>query len=83
MVIDDYTINPAKVSVSCYNTTGKGTTLEFILTEGRNRQIRNMCRQLDLYIYRLTRTAINRLTLDNLKPGSWKKLGDKELRLLK
>lgn len=59
------------------------TTLEITLYEGRNRQIRRMCEQLDLEVLRLKRIAIGRIKLGGLKCGDWRNLNEDELRSIK
>ena len=56
--------------------------LEIVLAEGRNRQIRGMCRETKLLIYRLVRVAIGNLRLAGLKPGQWRELSDQEAERL-
>jgi 23S rRNA pseudouridine2457 synthase len=43
--------------------------LEFILTEGKNRQIRKMCKTVSHRCKRLIRTRINNLELGAMQPG--------------
>ncbi len=45
-----------------------------ILTEGRNRQIRRMCRALGYQVIALHRTRIMHITVDRLGVGRWKEL---------
>jgi 23S rRNA pseudouridine2604 synthase len=45
-----------------------------ILTEGRNRQIRRMCRTLGYRVMTLHRTRIMHITVNGLSAGSWKEL---------
>ena len=52
--------------------------LKFVLTEGRKRQIRRMCDEVDLKVTGLTRTRIGKIRLGNLPPGQWRRLGDDE-----
>ena len=49
-----------------------------ILTEGRNRQIRRMCRTLGYRVTALHRVRIMHVTLAGLPPGAWKPLTDNE-----
>ena len=49
-----------------------------VLTEGRNRQIRRMCRQLGYRVVALHRVRIMQTTLEGLGPGEWKDLSDEE-----
>ena len=85
--MDGYTTNPAHVEYIERLPDGpRGEPrhlLRFILDEGRNRQIRNMCEQAGLRISTLTRVAINGLRLpDDLAPGEWRDLTEAELALL-
>lgn len=46
--------------------------LQFILTEGRNRQIRRMCELVGLKVVSLTRTRIGNVHLGQLPRGKWR-----------
>ncbi len=48
--------------------------LQFILKEGRKRQIRRMCDQVDLHVTRLMRVRIGNIRLENLPVGKWRYL---------
>jgi 23S rRNA pseudouridine2604 synthase len=52
--------------------------LNMILTEGRKRQIRRMCEQVDLQVAGLKRVRIGRIRLGNLPEGCWRYLADDE-----
>lgn len=58
------------------------TVLEFIIHEGRNRQIRRMCEAEELEVARLKRTAIGSLKLGMLGVGKWRELSDSEVTKL-
>ena len=58
------------------------TVLIFIITEGRNRQIRKMCEAVGLKVLRLKRTEIAGVKLGMLPQGKWRDLNEKELRRL-
>jgi len=81
MVIDDYKIKPVRVTV--IERKEGNTSLKFVLTEGRNRQIRKMCEQAELYITRLKRIAVGELTIGTLTPGQWKYMNYNEISYLK
>ena len=49
-----------------------------ILTEGRNRQIRRMCRMLGYRVMTLHRTRIMHISVNGLSAGSWKELTSRE-----
>lgn len=59
------------------------TVLEFIITEGKNRQIRKMCNGVGLEVSRLKRTSVGGVKLGMLKPGEYKELTDEEMRTLR
>lgn len=56
--------------------------LEFILREGRNRQIRKMCEAVDLEVARLKRISIGPVKLGMLAVGKSRQLTDNEVRKL-
>lgn len=74
-----------KLSSSKYlSGTGKNTTLlEMTLHQGINRQIRRMCRDLNLTILRLIRVAEGPLSLGEIQPGAVRPLTTAEVSALK
>ncbi|MCA6286976.1 pseudouridine synthase [Phenylobacterium sp.] len=54
--------------------------LRFVLTEGRNRQIRRMCELVGLRVTDLQRTRIGPLSLEGLPEGRWRRLTAPERR---
>ena len=58
------------------------TILNFIIHEGRNRQIRKMCDAVGLKVLRLKRTEIAGVKLGGLKSGAWRDLNERELTRL-
>jgi 23S rRNA pseudouridine2605 synthase len=83
MTLDGYPIRPVIVNIAGASARGIAQ-LEFVLREGRNRQIREMCRQVGLRVVRLVRTAVGSLHLDTLrlKPGQWRDATPAELAAL-
>lgn len=59
------------------------TVLEFIIKEGKNRQIRRMCEAVNLTVKRLRRTSIAGVKLGMLKPGEYAELTKEEMRILR
>ncbi|WP_404407074.1 23S rRNA pseudouridine(2604) synthase RluF [Jeotgalibacillus malaysiensis] len=51
---------------------------QITLTQGMNRQIRRMCEALGYEVYRLQRTRIMNIQLNNLPVGQWRDLTKKE-----
>lgn len=79
---DGFVTGPARVRV----TGGTGTeksTLEIVITEGHNRQIRRMCEALGLTVTRLKRTAEGPLKLESMKAGEVRKLTPQEVNALR
>jgi pseudouridine synthase len=58
------------------------TELELTLTEGKKRQIRHMCRALELHLVHLHRRRIGPLTDADLALGRWRLLSPKEVEAL-
>lgn len=81
MVIDGYRLRP--VEVRFVREAGNHAVLEFVLHEGRNRQIRKMCANAGLNVVRLTRTAVGPIALGTLKPGEWRVLAPGEIAALR
>ena len=59
------------------------TVLEFIIKEGKNRQIRRMCEAVNLTVKRLRRTSVGGVKLGMLKPGEYADLTKEEMRILR
>lgn len=80
MTIDGYRTQPAKVTVVPGTASRDGAILEFTLREGRNRQIRHMCREVGLRVTRLVRTSHAGIRLGDLPSGRWRDLTPDEMR---
>jgi pseudouridine synthase len=72
---------PSEVKV--IHRSAKRTVLEVILQEGRNREIRRMCAELQLRVERLVRIQFGPLSLRGLGPGEWRFLGEREADALR
>lgn len=72
----------APVAARVLSRGGDRTTLELILTQGLNRQIRRMCRDLGLTILRLRRTRLGPISLGDLPPGQCRALTPSEVKVL-
>ena len=71
------------VDVKIISRKGKKSTLSMVLRQGINRQIRRMCRDLDLKVLKLKRTGQGPLQLGDLEPGGCRELTRDEVRDLK
>lgn len=76
LVIEGYRIRPVPVK----RLTPR--LLQFKLSEGRHRQIRQMCEQAGLRVTRLRRVALSGLTLGSLPPGHYRELNADEIKRL-
>jgi len=76
LTLDGRRLKPAKV-----RRTGD-QTLNIILTEGRNRQIRRMCDLVGLKVTDLLRVRIGPLSLGDLPEGRWRVLAPEEREAL-
>ena len=66
--LDGRKLKPAKVTLDDVQV------LRFVLTEGRNRQIRRMCELVELEVVDLVRVRIGPLLLGDLPEGKWRHL---------
>ena len=68
----DRTTRPCQVT-----QVGKNT-FKIILTQGLNRQIRRMCKELGYTVTSLKRIRIEKITIDGLKIGQYRELTERE-----
>jgi pseudouridine synthase len=81
MVIDGQKTAPAEISNINYK--GDKTEFEIVIHEGRNRQVRRMCRIAGFSVISLQRIGFSFLTLDGVKEGDFRYLSDQEVVRLK
>jgi len=81
-LLDSYRTRPARVRKLPHKDRSGTTILEFVLKEGRNRQIRRMCSHVGLRVARLARTRIGPLTAEGLQLGEWRELSALEVASL-
>jgi pseudouridine synthase len=81
LLIDGKRTLPAKITVRGTRPSGKHdeTTLEVVLREGRNRQVRRMCEAIGHPVTMLRRTRMGKLTLKGLNPGDIRELSKEEV----
>ena len=79
--------NPVKneytVTKKCEVVKIKDKTFKITLSQGLNRQIRRMSSGLGYNVVNLKRIKIMNLTLEGLKPGTWRNLTSKEIQNIK
>ncbi|WP_305767749.1 pseudouridine synthase [Candidatus Epulonipiscium viviparus] len=77
VTIDDYTTKPSTAErIAITNNT---TTLQIIISEGKNRQVRKMCAAIGHNVISLKRIAIGNVELNDLKTGKIRKLTKDEV----
>lgn len=79
--IDGKETAPAQVRKVASN--GVQTILEVTIHDGRNRQVRRLCERSGLTVRKLTRVSEGFLQLGDLPEGKWRKLTEREIRLLR
>ena len=81
LVLEGEPIAPARVEV--LSGQGEKAVLQVTIHQGKNRQIRRMCRQAGLTVLRLERIAEHGILLGNLPCGKWRALTEDEVKTLK
>lgn len=76
---------PAAVTVETVSDGADGAqaVLSFVIHEGRNRQVRNMCDAIGHPVVRLKRVRIGPITDDRIRPGEFRDLTAGEISQLK
>jgi 23S rRNA pseudouridine2605 synthase len=85
IALDGKRTSPAQVRVirTFEKSAGAQSIVEIVIREGRNRQVRRMCRAVGLGVITLARTRIGSLTDQRLKPGMYRELRPEEVRQLR
>ncbi len=72
----DLTTKPCKIE-----KTGK-FTFKIVLTQGVNRQIKRMAKEMGYHVVAIRRIRVMNITLSGLMPGQYRQLSEAELRTL-
>ena len=72
-------IHYGSINANLERRTGSNCWVEMSLTEGKNREVRNVLAFLGLQVSRLIRTAYGPLTVENLQPGDVDEVPEAEL----
>ena len=70
------------VQVDWIERSDNASKVKFVLSEGKNRQIRRMCEALNLDVARLRRIAVGSVKLGMLQTGEWRDLTPEEVEKL-
>ena len=83
VIIDDnYKTKPAMVKILKIDKEKKISRIQITIHEGKNRQIRKMCKAIDKNVLALHRAKIGELTVKNIPLGKWKFLNKNEIEKL-
>ena len=77
--IGDYVTKPAKVKILKIDENKNISRIQITIHEGKNRQIRRMCKAINKSVIGLHRAAIGNITVKNLKLGEYRSLNNKEI----
>ena len=81
--LEDGFVKALKTKVLKYDKINNTTDVEIWVSEGRNHMIKRMVAYLGSEVIALKRCSFAGLTLGNLRPGTYRKLTDKEVSELK
>ena len=69
--------------VEVLTASGRRARLNVTVTDGKNREIRNMCAAVGLSVERLVRVRQGELELGDLPTGRWRRLSGAEIRYIR
>ena len=81
--IEDYVTAPAKLKVIRYDEKTNVSILEIKIHEGKNRQVRKMCKAINHPVLRLKRTAMGKIRIGECEIGKYRYLTEDEVKYLK
>ena len=81
--IEDYTTAPAKLKVIKYDEQRDSSLLEIKIHEGKNRQVRKMCKAINHPVLRLRRSAMGKIKIGDCEIGKYRYLTEDEIKYLK
>ncbi len=79
--LPDGTIGRAKVRILSVGDTD--SEIELILTEGRKREVKNLCKAAGHPVRKLTRVSFGDIACDDVRVGKWRNLTSEEVAHLK
>jgi len=79
--LDDGPTAPARVKI--LERSARGSVVELVLHEGRNRQVRRMAEAVGHRVRRLHRSVYAGLGVGGLAPGEWRELTEREVERLR
>lgn len=83
LYIEDYKTAPAKIKIVKKDEEKNYAICQIKIHEGRNRQVRKMCRAINHPVLRLRRAAMGKITLKDTEVGKYRHLTKEEVDYLK
>lgn len=83
LYIEDYKTSPAKIKIVKKNEEKNYCVCEIKIHEGRNRQVRKMCRAINHPVMNLRRKAMGKIVLSDVEVGQYRYLTSEEVDYLK
>jgi 23S rRNA pseudouridine2605 synthase len=83
ITIDGRRTAPAEVALERVLEGDAQAVLSFVIREGRNRQVRDMCDAVGHPVVKLRRVRIGPIRDDHIRPGEFRDLSDREVAMLK
>lgn len=83
LYIEDYKTAPAKIKIVKKNIEKNYAVCEIKIHEGRNRQVRKMCRAINHPVMNLRRKAMGKIVLKDVEIGQYRYLTNDEVNFLK
>jgi len=80
--VGNETFLPARVKILATGTNPVKAKLEIVITEGKKRQIKHMCKAVNHPVLFLKRISLAFLNLAGLKPGKYRSLKNDEIKKL-
>lgn len=81
VLLEDGKAAPAKAEI--LHAGPASTLVQLTLHEGRNHEVKRLCAAVGHPVKHLKRVAVGQVRLKDLRPGEWRYLSDREVRLLK
>lgn len=78
--IEDYVTSPARLDILAVK--GENAVIRVTIHEGKNRQVRKMCKAIGHRVLSLKRISIGPIALKDLPDGKWRRLTPEEIKSL-
>lgn len=83
LYIEDYKTAPAKIKIVKTNLEKNYSICKIQIHEGKNRQVRKMCRAINHPVLRLKRVSVGNLNIKDIEVGKYRYLTSDEIAYLK